>query len=455
VWSHLYAKSKPSKSSDPTFEGSLCRFGYCDRKQVFDGIRVGIMYTRLANESRASRGYKTLEALGPEHEFSIVDEKLKPLPIADVIIKQLCGRVRNTVSFPDFVLGKELQKHVMELKAAMPFRSPQNFEETMYGAAVKVLDILEKFGAHFLGLGMHPTLSLDETRVWDHWDRQIYEAFDRIFDLKQHGWLNIQSFQLNISYRNESEAVKLYNALAGILPYISAISAASPICESRLGDFANNRLHYYWINQAKIPSITGEIIPEPIDSFETYRNLTIRRYSEDLVKAKAPSYMMNQEWVNSRGAIIRFDRKAIEIRVMDEQECIKSDVALSCFIRALLRGMMQSNNTGSDVTDLSHCVLVRNLNVIIRDGLDAKINHGKYPTARDLCRKLYEIAYDSASEEEKRYLWVIKKRIEDGSLSDTILKHVQTRSQKTDLNEAILVVYSELAEKLGKNEIYV
>jgi len=409
----------------------------------------------VGNESHASRGYKTLEVLGPEHEFSVVDERLKPLPIADVIIKQLCGRVRNEVSFPDFVLGKELQKHVMELKAAKPFRSPQNFEETMYGAAIKVLDILEEFSAHLLGLGMHPTLSLDEARVWDHWDRQIYEAFDKIFDLKQHGWLNIQSFQLNISYRNESEAVKLYNALAGILPYISAVSAASPIYESKFGDFTDNRLHYYWINQAKIPSITGEIVPEPIDSFETYRSLTIRRYSRDLMKAKAPSYMINQEWINSRGAIIRFKRRSIEIRIMDEQECIKSDVSLSCFTRALLRGLMQSTEAGSDVSDPSHSVLVRNLNAIIRYGLDAKINHGRYSTARDLCRKLYEIAYENASDEEKRYLWVIKKRIENGSLSETILKHVRARSQRTDLDEAILAVYSELADKLRKNEIYI
>jgi len=430
------------------FEGSLYWFVYCERKK--GDLRE---HARLINESHASRGYRTLEVLGPEHEFSIIDEKLRPLPIADVIIKQLCGRVRNNVSFSDFVLGKELQKHVMELKAIKPFRSPQDFEEIMYGAAVKVLDTLEKFGAHFLGTGMHPTLSLDEARVWDHWDRQIYEAFDKIFDLKQHGWLNIQSFQLNISYRNESEAVKLYNTLAEVLPYISAVSAASPIYESRLGESVNNRLHYYWINQAKIPSITGEIIPEFIDSFETYRNLTIRRYSEDLRKTQAPNYMINQEWINSKGAVIRFDRRAIEIRVMDEQECIKSDVALSCFTRALLRGLIQSK-VGSDVADLSHSVLVRNLNAIIRNGLDAKINHGKYFTARDLCRKLYEIAYENASEEEKRYLWVIKRRIENGSLSERILKHVQTRSQRTDLNEAIFAVYSELAEKLRKNEIY-
>jgi len=412
------------------------------------------MSTRHADKPHVSRAYKTLEVLGPEHEFSMIDEQLRPHPIADAVIKQLCGRVRNTVSFKDFALGKELQKHVVELKAITPFRSPRSLEETMYGAVLRVSDLLDKCGVQLLGLGMHPTLSLDEVRVWNHRDRQIYEAFDKIFGLKQHGWVNIQSFQLNISYRNESEVVKLYNILAEVLPYIPAISAASPIYESRFGEFVDNRLYFYRINQARIPSIAGEIIPEPVDSFETYHDLTIRKYSKDLVKAKAPRYMIDKEWINSRGAIIRFERRAIEIRIMDEQECIKSDVALSCFIRALLRGLMQPNKMESDVTGLPHSVLVKNLNAIIRSGLDAKIDHPRYLTARDLCRDLHRIAYENGSEEEKNYLWVVKKRIENGNLSETILKHVQGRLQRTDLNEAILNIYSKLSEKLRKNEIY-
>jgi hypothetical protein len=69
--------------------------------------------------------------MGPEHEFSIVDEELKPLPIADKIIKDYCGKTVNFVEQEGFTFGKELQLHVMELKANSPFKSPQLFEETM------------------------------------------------------------------------------------------------------------------------------------------------------------------------------------------------------------------------------------------------------------------------------------------------------------------------------------
>ena len=411
------------------------------------------MSAKDGNTHYTSSSYKTLEVLGPEHEFSVVDEQLRPLPIVDELLKQLSGRFRNNVAFPDFALGKELQKHVLELKAVTPFRSPINFEETMQRAVLKVYDILEKNDARLLGLGMHPTLSLDEALVWNHRDRRIYEAFDKIFNLKQHGWLNIQSFQLNIPYGNEAEAVQLYNLIAGVLPYLPAISASSPVYESKFGEYVDNRLRYYSVNQAAIPSIAGEIIPEPITSFETYRNLTIRRYSRDLTKVNAPNYIINKEWINSRGAIIRFDRKAIEIRIMDEQECIKSDVAFSCFIRSLLRGLIQSSDAASKVIGLPHAVLVNRFNAVIKNGLNAKMGHEGL-TARDVCRRLCRIAYENASEEERIYLPIVNKRVENGNLSEIISKHIQKRMQRTDVEEAIINIYSLLAEKLRINEVY-
>ena len=35
-------------------------------------------------------------------------------------------------------------------------------------------------------------------------------------------------------------------------------------------------------------------------------------------------------------------KKFLRLRVMDEQECVRSDVALSCFVRAALRGLTAS-----------------------------------------------------------------------------------------------------------------
>jgi gamma-glutamyl:cysteine ligase YbdK (ATP-grasp superfamily) len=366
----------------------------------------------------------------------------------DKIIKDFHGRIVNFVKLPQFTFGKEIQLHVMEIKPNIPFRSPENFEETMHTAVLTLADLLEsKYDARLLGAGMHPLLKLEETGVWPHCHRKIYHAYAKVFNLNQHGWLNIQSFQLNIPYSNEKSAIPMHNALAEICAYLPAISASSPIYEGKFGENVDNRLHFYLLNQKEVPSITGDVIPEYVSSFKQYREEIVERYSLDLARAGVDECLLYKDWVNSRGAVLRFDRKAIEIRVMDEQECVKSDVALSCFIRALIRGFMERK-----AELLPHEILVKDFNSVIRMGLNAKVKHPMGSTARQVCQHLLKIAWKNATEEEKKYLPIIAKRIEHGSLSEIIKEKVQQKAQKTDFKEAVINVYSMLIKSLIDNQ---
>jgi gamma-glutamyl:cysteine ligase YbdK (ATP-grasp superfamily) len=401
-------------------------------------------------QKEAPNTYRPLEVLGPEHEFSIVDEQLKALPIVDKLIKDFHGRIVNFVEQPTFTFGKELQMHVMELKPNEPFRSPKAFEETMQKAVSTLLDFLErKYKAGLLGTGMHPLLRLGDTGIWPHRHRQIYQAMSKIFNLKQHGWLNIQSFQLNLPYSNEKDAIPLNNMLAVLCAYLPAIAASSPIYEGKFGENIDNRLQFYMSNQKEVPSITGDVVPEYMSSFGQYRREVIEKYSSDLANDGADKCLLNKEWINSRGVIIRFDRKAFEIRVMDEQECVKSDVALSCFIRAMLRGLLKEKPELPP-----HETLVKDFNSVLKKGLDAKVSHPQGQTARQVCQYLFKIALTNASDEEKEYLPIIKKRIEQGNLSEIISKRVRAKAQRTDLKEAILSVYLRLAKNLRDNQPY-
>jgi gamma-glutamyl:cysteine ligase YbdK (ATP-grasp superfamily) len=399
---------------------------------------------------RGAGTYRTLEVLGPEHEFSLVNEELKALPIVDKIIKDFYGRIVNFVEQSYFTFGKELQLHVMEIKPNAPFKSPENFEKTMQEAVLTLADFLEsKYGVYLLGTGMHPLLKPEETGVWPHRHRQIYQAYSKVFNLNQHGWLNIQSFQLNIPYSSEEKAVLMHNILAEICAYMPAISAASPIYEGKFGIYVDNRLHFYRINQKEVRSVTGDVIPEYVFSFDQYKKEIIGKYSLDLAEKRVGKCLLYKDWVNSRGAIFRFDRKAIEIRIMDEQECIKSDVALSCFLRALLRGLMKDKPKL-----LPHEILVKDFNAVITDGLKAGVSHSRGRTAKQVCEHYLRIAWENATEEERKYLWIIQKRIEEGSLSETIRKSVQRKAQKTDLKEAVISVYLNLIKNLMNNKPY-
>jgi predicted CopG family antitoxin len=203
------------------------------------------------------------------------------------------------------------------------------------------------------------------------------------------------------------------------------------------------------VNQAEVPSVTGDVVPEYVSSFAQYREQVIGRYSQDLAKAGAGKTILFKEWVNSRGVIFRFDRSALEVRVMDEQECVKSDVALSCFIRAALRGLIAER-----AAPLPHQLLVADFNSVMAKGLNAKVLHPNGHTARQVCQHLFKLASENAIEDEKKYLWIVKKRIENDSLSELITERIMKKAQKTDFKEAILGVYSTLIKCLANNEPY-
>jgi gamma-glutamyl:cysteine ligase YbdK (ATP-grasp superfamily) len=380
----------------------------------------------------------------------VVNDELKALPIVDRILKDFHGRIVNFVEQPHFTFGKELQLHVMEIKPNEPFRSPENFEETMQEAVSTLLDFLErKYKAHLLGTGMHPLLKLQETGIWPHRHRQIYEAYSKVFNLKRHGWLNIQSFQLNLPYSNEENGILLHNVLASVCAYLPAIAAASPIFEGGFGRDVDNRLIFYLQNQKEVPSVTGDIVPEYVSSFGEYRKEIIGKYSSDMAEKGAENLILHKDWVNSRGAIFRFDRRAVEIRVMDEQECVRSDVALSCFIRAVVRGLLER-----ETELLPHGLLMKDFKSIVADGLDARTLHPSGQTARQVCQHLLRIAQENASEEEQKYLSIVQKRIECGNLSEIIRERVGKKAQRTDFEEAVVNVYSELAKRLMDNQPY-
>ena len=368
----------------------------------------------------------------------------------DKVIKDFHGKIVNFVELPHFTFGKELQMHVMEIKANTPFRSPELFEETMQNAVLTLLDFLhKKYHAGLLGTGMHPLLKLEETRIWSHRHRKIYQECAKFFNFKQHGWLNIQSFHLNLPYAKEQTGVLMHNLLAGLCAYLPAVSASSPIFEGAFGPNVDNRLTFYKLNQKEVPSITGDVVPEPVFSFNQYRKEIIGKYSQDLAECGAANTILFREWINSRGVIFRFDRSALEVRVMDEQECVKSDVALSCFVRAALRGLLAEG-----AEPLPHHLLVRDFNSIMENGLNAEVLHPEGKTARQVCRYLFNLALENTEEDEKNYLWIVKKRIEEGNLSDIIRSRVLKKSQKTDLKDAILNVYSTLVKCLSDNKPY-
>ncbi len=394
--------------------------------------------------------FQLLEVLGPEHEFALVDEALQPIPVVDQVIKRLRGRIANYADCQTFMFGKELQAHVAEFSAITPFISPISFEITMQNAIEYIQELLSThFDVQLLGTGMHPLVSPNDVQIWAHRDRQIYSILHQLFNLYQHGWVNVHAFQLNLPYGTQSEALRLHHLISQILPYIVALTASSPLCEGAFSGYVDTRLFYYQQSQARIPSLLGRIVPETVSSFHEYRQKIISHYSNDLAAHGVPQFMLHREWLNSRGAIFRFDRQAIEIRIMDEQECIRADVAMSCFLRACLRGLFPQRTFN---TPRQH--LIQDLHAVMQQGLKARVLHQHGPTAKHVCRMLLQIARNHATTEEKQYLLSVRRRIDEGNLADLIRRDIEKKAQKTTMHEAILTIYTRLIQHLLRNEMY-
>jgi hypothetical protein len=81
------------------------------------------------------------------------------------------------------------------------------------------------------------------------------------------------------------------------------------------------------------------VIPERVFSKLDYY-ATIFEPIKRAIRPYDKTKILDQHFLNSRGAIARFDRNAIEIRLMDIQECPKADIAICAFVIEVLKALV-------------------------------------------------------------------------------------------------------------------
>lgn len=261
-------------------------------------------------------------------------------PSADRLLAALGGDAESLPASGNVEADNELAAHVLELKATRPARDLAAQARDFAAYARRANKILSGWGCRLMPGGMHPFMDpARESRIWPHEDNAIYEAYDRLFGVRGHGWFNIQSVHLNLPFRGDAEFSRLHNAISLLLPVLPALAASSPFHDGAHHGWLDGRLFHYVGNQRRLPEIIGEIVPEPVGSEEEYRE----RILAPMYRAIAPldaEGMMQEEWLNSRAAIARFSRGSIEIRCMDNQECPSADLALCHWAGRVLKALV-------------------------------------------------------------------------------------------------------------------
>ena len=273
--------------------------------------------------------YKIWERFGVEMEFMIVDrETLQVLPRADIPLgKDKDGNQLSDVEYDDIGLSNELVSHVLEFKCAHPKSTFDGLGKRFFHEIRRANKKLEKINAMLLPSAAHPFMDPAEMQLWPYDCLDIYQTYDRIFNCKGHGWANLQSTHLNLSFDGDDEFGELHAAIRLLLPLIPAIAASSPYLDGKYTGFKDARIEVYRHNQDKVPEIAGLVIPEKAYTYDEY-NTQIFDKVKKAIAPYDPEHLLNHFFLNSRGAIARFDRGAIEIRLVDIQECPNADIAI-------------------------------------------------------------------------------------------------------------------------------
>jgi gamma-glutamyl:cysteine ligase YbdK (ATP-grasp superfamily) len=401
--------------------------------------------------------------VGLELEYAVVDAALRPRCLVEQAFRAIHGRHASEIQVGSVGFSNELAAHLFEVKTLAPQRSLARAETQLF-AGLKRFDrmLRERFDARLLPTGMHPFMRPEETRLWPRAGRRIYRAYARIFDIRQHGWLNVQATHVNLPFGTEHETVALHNAVACVLPYLPALAASSPVVEGRLGPFVDNRLAFYRVNQRRLPLIAGRVIPEFVTSFRDYRRRILRPIYRAL-DGVPDGGVLRHEWVNSRGAILRFMRNAIEIRILDAQECVRAEVAIAVLLRGTLRRLLPALGDGRLALP-PHGLLVQDFDAVVRNGGAARVaaphllprHRSTRATARHVLERLLEWAEDAVPSRERPYLRVVEDRISRGSLSERIRRAVRHRAPRPGgrRRDAIAAIYRELSECLRENVVW-
>lgn len=320
------------------------------------------------------------QGYGVELEYMIVDaESLSVRPIADEALRAAAGEITSEVERGEIAWSNELALHVIELKTNGPAPAlaplPALFQEQVR----QINEILAAHGARLMPSAMHPWMDPDrELRLWPHDYNPVYEAYNRIFDCRGHGWANLQSVHLNLPFADDAEFGRLHAAIRLLLPLMPALAASSPVLERRLSGLQDTRMEVYRGNSKRIPSITGRVVPEPVFTRRDYEQEILQRMYGDIAPHD-PAKTLQYEWLNSRGAIARFDRNTIEVRVLDVQECPQADVAICAAVAAVLQALTEERWTSlAEQQSLAVEPLAEIFSTAVRHAEQAPIDNRQY-----------------------------------------------------------------------------
>lgn len=403
--------------------------------------------------------YSLFEVYGVEMEYMIVDRStLSVKAVADELLKKITGEYIGDYENGTIDWSNELVNHVLEIKTHKPETSLVGLDTHFHANVLEINRQLESLDAILLPTGAHPLMDpFTETRLWEHELREIYNLYNRIFDCRGHGWSNLQSTHINLPFAGDQEFKKLHAAIRLILPIIPALSASTPLLDGKYTGFLDARLETYRHNQKKIPIIAGKVIPERVFSKDDYQKQIFSPIREEIAHYDTEN-ILDQHFLNSRGAIARFDRGAIEIRIIDIQECPLADISILMLINECLKAFVQEAWVPlNEQVQWSEDDLAAIFLAVVKDGENTVIENREYlklfgcSEQRLQAKELWQhLLNKTADKIPQSYLKSLRHLLQYGTLSSRILNNLGQDIRPERIRE----VYLQLSQCLQHNSMY-
>ena len=317
---------------------------------------------------------------GIELEYMIVDrDSLAVRPIADLLLEKIAAAAETKADAAHIDWSNELVEHVVEVKNPLPRARLDGLAAGFQEEIARVDGLLAEFGARLMPGAMHPWMNpAIETQLWRHENEAIYRTYDRIFDCRAHGWANIQSMHVNLPFADDAEFARLHAAVRLLLPILPALAASSPVADGRLRADLDFRLTCYRLHPVRVPSLIGRFIPDNATSRADYEATVLAPMYREIAPLD-PEAVLRHEWLNARAAIPRFDRNALEIRIIDVQECPQADIAIAALTSAVVRALYSCRwSTLAGQQSMATDTLAEILDACVHDADRAVIDNAQY-----------------------------------------------------------------------------
>lgn len=408
------------------------------------------------DDKRLQRPLPAFGGIGIELEYMIVDAaSLAVRPLADRLLD--AGGNGGRPGAP-LAWSNELVLHVIEVKNPRPASTLEGLADAFQREVHEINARLGPLGARLMPGAMHPLMDpRRETALWPHGNEAIYRAYDRIFDSRSHGWANLQSMHVNLPFAGDAEFAGLHAAIRLLLPVLPALAASSPLADGRVTGWADYRMHVYCRNADAIPSIAGLVVPESAASRQEYEECILAPMYRDIAPHD-PDGVLRQEWLNSRGAIPRFSRDAIEIRVLDTQECPQADIAVAAACRQALQRLYDLGaHQLARQQKMPTATLAAILQDCMRDGEQARIDQAPYlallgfPGRRCSAGELWRHLAAPLLQAGSPWAGPLQVMLEHGPLARRILRAIDGRTARGGIVE----VYRALCDCLQEGRMFV